>query len=306
MKKKILVTGAEGFLGHHLINHLKKQKIFGMVKKLPKKKIKKVTYFKCDIQNKKKIKNIIRKIKPDIIFHLAAKSHPLFSFKYPSKTISVNVLGTINLLQNLVELKYNPKIIIACSSAQYGTRLYKELPLNEKSSLKPDHIYGLSKLFQKFLGDQFYQMFKLKIINATIFNTSGPGKKNDVFNDFSKQYLNQINKDKTVKILCGNISNKRDFLHYDDTVRALDIISRKGKVGENYNISTGKLIKIKSLIDYIKEKSSKKIEAKQRNYFFRAYDEKYISGDSKKLKKIGWKPKKNYKNILDEMCKFKN
>ena len=74
-------------------------------------------------------------------------------------------------------------------------------------------------------------MYNLKIINAIIFNSSGPGKNNDVFNDFSKQYNEQIKK-KIIKIKCGNLSNRRDFLHYEDTIQTLDLLSRKGKFGK--------------------------------------------------------------------------
>ena len=79
-------------------------------------------------------------------------------------------------MQNVLELNFNPKIVIACSSAQYGTRNFEELPLKEENLFKPDHIYGLSKYFQNLLANQYFKMFNLKVINAIIFNTSGPGK----------------------------------------------------------------------------------------------------------------------------------
>ena len=306
MKKKILITGAEGFLGTHLTNFYRKKnyQVFCTFKKKPKFIQKKVKYFNCDVRNNNKLNNILFNVKPDIIFHLAAKSHPLFSFRFPAKTILINTMGTINILQNVLELKLKSKIIIACSSAQYGTRNFKELPLNEKNGFRPDHIYGMSKLFQNLIGDQYFKMFGLKICNAIIFNTSGPGKLNDVFYDFSKQFLTQNKTKKIIKINCGNILNKRDFLHYSDTVNALDIISKKGKSGQTYNISTGKLVSVKSLLDHILLKSKKKIEIIQKKKNLRIYDEKYISGNNSKLKKIGWTPKKNYRDILDEMCKF--
>lgn len=304
MRRKVVITGAEGFLGNHLSTMLSKtDNVFCLVKKLPKKKIKNLNYFKCDVTNQNILKNLLKKIKPNIIFHLAAKSHPLFSFKFPRKTLLVNTIGTLNILQSIVELGLNPKIIIACSSAQYGTRSLKELPLTEKKLFEPDHIYGLSKYFQYLLSTQYYKMFNLRILNAIIFNTSGPGKNNDVFFDFSKQYNKQINK-KLIKIKCGNLTNKRDFLHYEDTIQALNLISKKGRIGESYNISTGKLVAISQLIEHIKTKSQRKIEIIKNKKNFRIYDEKYISGNNKKLKKIGWKPKKTYKNILDEICKF--
>lgn len=302
--KKILITGSEGFLGNHLKNFLSKKNyiIFCLQKKkIKNKNLDNIKYFHCDIKKKKKLKKIISLIKPHYVFHLAAKSHPSFSFKKPIETLITNAIGTANLLNSIVELKLKPKIVIACSSAQYGTRTYNELPLEENDGFVPDHIYGLSKYFQGLLGKQYAKMFHLKIVNAIIFNTSGLGKKNDIFFDISKQFLRQ-KKFKRINIVCGNLNNQRDFLHHDDTVNALYILARKGKSGEDYNISTSKLIKIDQLINYVKLKSKKDIKIIQSEDKFRKFDEKYISGNSQKLNKIGWKPKKNYKHILNDMC----
>ena len=303
-KKKILITGSEGFLGNHLKNYLSKKNF--LIYCLQKKKVKyknlnNIKYLQCDIKNKNLLKKFILAIKPHYVFHLAAKSHPSFSFKKPIETLITNAIGTANLLNGIVESKLSPKIVIACSSAQYGTRTFNELPLKENDGFVPDHIYGLSKYFQGSLGRQYVKMFNLKIVNAIIFNTSGPGKKNDIFFDISKQFLRQ-KKNKKIYIVCGNLKNQRDFLHYEDTVKALYILARKGKSGEDYNISTGKLIKINQLINYIKFKSGKDVKIIQTKEKFRKFDEKYISGDSRKLNKIGWNAKKNYKHILDDMC----
>lgn len=306
MKDSILITGAEGFLGYHLIHFLSKKKIniFGTFYKkknfLNKKNVK---YLKCDIRKKKDIKEVLKISKPKYIFHLAAKSHPTFSFKKPVETLITNVIGTANLLDQIIKLKLNSKVVIACSSAQYGTRDQGFYPLKEKYGFSPDHIYGLSKNFQSNLADQYFKMFNLNVSNAIIFNTSGPGKKNDIFFDISNQYNLQKNKSK-ITIICGNINNKRDFLHYEDTVNALYFIAKRGKKGEMYNIATGKLIRIKELLIYLKQKIKKKIVLKQTNKKFRKFDEKLTSGCSKKLRELGWKPKKNYKDILNEMCRL--
>jgi len=305
MNKKILITGAEGFLGHHLVNYLCKNteaKVYGSyLKKKNLLNFKNLKYFNCDIRKKNHLINVINKTCPDIIFHLAAKSHPNFSFENPSETLHTNVVGTANLLEVITKKKINPKIVIACSSAQYGARELKDHPLDEKVGFKPEHIYGLSKNFQNFLSNQYFQMFGLNIYNAIIFNTSGPGKNNDIFFDISKQYNSQYKK-KIIKIKCGNLNNKRDFLHYEDTVKALCIIAKKGIPGESYNISTGKLIEINKLLLYLKKRSNKKIIIETEKKRFRKFDEKYTSGKNLKLKKLGWMPKKNYKDILNEMC----
>ncbi len=306
MQKKILITGSEGFLGRHLIKFLSKKKnnlIFGtFLKRKNFLSSTNVKYIKCDVRNKKNIEKILNISKPNIIFHLAAKSHPNFSFLNPSETLHTNVIGTANLLEIVQKRNFKSKIVIACSSAQYGVRKLSEHPLDEKAGFSPEHIYGLSKNFQNFLSEQYFQMFKLNICNAIIFNTSGPGKNNDIFFDISHQY-NRQSKKKKIILKCGNLKNKRDFLHYEDTVKALNLIAQKGKSGQSYNVSTGKLTEIKKLFLYLKNNSKKKIIIEQEKKRYRKFDEKYTSGKNLKLKKLGWKPNKNYKDILNEMCK---
>ena len=97
--------------------------------------------------SKKQVYRSLELSKPDSIFHLAAKSLPSFSFKYPDKTIDVNLKGTVNILENCRSLKINPKLIIACSSGQYGSRKLKNLPLKEKDILIQSMFMGYQKYF---------------------------------------------------------------------------------------------------------------------------------------------------------------
>ena len=127
--------------------------------------------------------------------------------------MNTNLFGTFNILEECRLQKINPKIIIACSSGQFGSRPLNKLPYKEDYVQKPDHIYGLSKNFQNMLGMQYFRMYNLKIVIALIFNTTGPGKKGDVFSDFCKQFvLNKI-KNGTKIIKTGDLNKFRDFAH---------------------------------------------------------------------------------------------
>jgi len=207
-------------------------------------------------------------------------------------------------LEYLRILKFKSKLIVACSSAQYGVRKLSELPMKEDQAYKPEHIYGLSKVFQDNLAAQYFKMFNIKTLRALIFNTSGPGKKNDVFYDLCKQFSSQKNK-KKIKIKVGNLNNYRDFMHVDDVVRALYAISLKGQIGDNYNICSEKLIKVSKIVDiFLELADNKKLFLIKKNFLYRKFDEKYIGGDNSKLKKIGWKPTKNIKDIVLDMLNF--
>ena len=304
MKKKFLITGSEGFIGYYLTQFLSKKNylVYGTYKN--KKNFcrkKNVSYIKCDIRNFISFKKIILKIKPDVIFHLAAKSHPNFSFNNPIETINTNVKGTINLLEICRKFFKTPKIILACSSAQYGSRKFKDLPMSEKDTNMPEHIYGLSKVFQDKLGFQYHKMYALKVVRAILFNTSGPGKSNDVFNDICKQFARKSKLKNEITISCGSLKNQRDFMHVDDVVEGLYTLANKGKSGHAYNIGSGKLTKIKEIISFLKKFYKKKIIIKRNKNLIRKFDEKFICSDNNKVKSLNWKPKKNVEDIIKDM-----
>ena len=305
-KKVALVTGSEGFIGSHLIKYLYNKNYLVVAthyKKLSLKVSGKIKYLKCDVRNRKKFSLILKKYKPDEVYHLAAKSFPSFSFKYPIQTMKTNIFGTLNILEEIRHLKLDTKILIACSSGQYGSRHLKNLPLKEKYVFRPQHLYGLSKVFQNLMGFQYFKMYNLKVYNAIIFNTTGPGKKGDVFSDFCKQYINNkiINNKKTISV--GNLNKYRDFLHVQDLVKGLHRIIEAGKPGEDYNLCSSKLHKVSKIIDLMRKNSKHKVNIKENFKLKRNFDEKYIFGSNAKIKKIGWKPILKIENIFHDICK---
>lgn len=303
MKKKILITGSEGFIGNHLIRFLSKKNylIFGSYYKSKNFYLNNnVKYLRCDVRDFQRFKEIILKIKPQVIFHLAAKSHPNFSFNNPIETINTNIKGTINLFEICRKFYKTPRIVLACSSAQYGSRVFNDLPMKESDPQDPEHIYGLSKVFQDKLAAQYNKMYSLRIIRAILFNTSGPGKFNDVFNDICSQFVKNNNKKKVI-INCGNLNNQRDFMHVDDVVNALHILSLNGKSGESYNVGCGELTKVRDIINILEKLYNKKINIRINKSLYRKYDERFILSNNKKIRSLNWKPNKNLKDIIKDM-----
>ena len=170
---------------------------------------KKARYIECDIRDKNKLTNILNLYKPELIFHLAAQSYPTVSWDRPEFTVEVNIIGTINLFEAVKELKLDPIIINACSSAEYGYVNESDVPVKETKELKPLHPYGVSKVAQELLAYQYYKNFGIKSVSIRIFNTTGPKKVNDVCSDFTKQIV-MIEKglqDPIMKV--GNITTRR-------------------------------------------------------------------------------------------------
>ena len=307
MQKNVLITGFDGFVAKYLSEFLLKKKYKVYVthyKKIKKIKKKNLYYIFCNIKKINDVKKALVLAKPNEIYHLAAKSLPVYSTKFPLETMNVNLMGTMNLLEQCKLMKLRSKIVVACSSAQFGKRDFRKLPLKENDSYFPEHIYGLSKVFTDKISEQYFKMYKLNIFRAIIFNTTGPQKKSDVFSDLLSQYVKQKKK-KIIKIFSGDLNKFRDFLHVDDLVKGLYIIQKKGKPGSSYNVCTSNYHSVKKIIDLIVQDAKRsKIQILTKKDLFRKFDEKYIFGSNKKLRKLGWKPINNIKRIFIDICEY--
>lgn len=242
----VLVTGAGGMVGSHLCEYYlsKGVNIVGTYYKptIDINEIRnKVNMLECDVRDFDTLATIIGKYKPRKIFHLAAQSFPTVSWEKPQETMDINVIGTINVFEAIKSIRknyinYDPIVIVACSSAEYGASLKPDnVPIKEETPLLPLHPYGVSKVAQDLLSYQYFLNDKIKAIRARIFNTTGPRKINDVVSDFTRRAV-EIEVGLSDKMRVGNLETKRAIIDVRDLISALDLLSEKGKYGEVYNI----------------------------------------------------------------------
>ncbi|MBC8047352.1 MAG: GDP-mannose 4,6-dehydratase [Fimbriimonadaceae bacterium] len=313
---KILITGACGMVGSHMVDVFHAQgghDIIGTYYK-PTTDLSdiagKAKLAECDVRYYKRLLEIISSEKPERIFHLAAQSYPTVSWERPQETMDVNVNGTINVFEAVkfvrkLEADYDPVVVVACSSAEYGLSLTPEnAPVKEDTALLPLHPYGVSKVAQDLLSFQYFQNDKIKTIRARIFNTTGPRKANDVVADFTMRAY-QIEKGLLKKLRVGNLSTKRAITDVRDLVSALILLSEKGKWGDAYNISGNKVYEIRDIIPIIEEAIGMKVETEVDPALLRPTDEPIIYGDSTKLKNdTGWKQTYDLKTTIKDMIDY--
>ena len=219
----------------------------------------------CDVRYFAHLYKIISELKPATIFHLAAQSYPTVSIDRPQETMETNVTGTVNVFEAVKEIKrqdpsYDPMVVVACSSAEYGSSLTPEnVPIKEDVMLLPVHPYGISKVVQDLLGYQYHLNDNIRTIRARIFNTTGPRKVNDVASDFAKRaVLIERGKESILKV--GNTSTRRAITDVRDLILALILLSEKGKPGEVYNISGNKVYLVADIIGIIEKIIGKKFK----------------------------------------------
>lgn len=314
---KILITGAAGFVGRHLTEALKRQpenKLYAFVLKetdrdkidLPRENV-----FKVDITNHGEVDLYIERIKPDIVYHLAAQSSVALSWKHPALTYSVNITGTANLLEALSVYSQRARVILIGSSEQYGTTTEDEQPVRENHSLTGGNPYSVSKMAQEAAAELFLKNSDLQIIRVRAFNHIGAGQETTfVIPDWCSQVISmEKNLEEKACLKVGNVKVKRDFTDVRDIVRAYILLGSKGVSGEIYNVGSGVSHSLEEVLAIIKKLSSRDdITWTVDKNRLRPTDIMELRADISKLKSAtGWSPEYSLEDsvgwIMEEMRK---
>jgi GDP-mannose 4,6-dehydratase len=322
--KKALITGVTGMVGSHLADLLLRKRqwrIVGVCRwrspidnikhliKFSEKKKPKIQFDYADLNDYSSILNILKKHKPNYIFHLAAQSFPKASFDIPSVTFDTNITGTYRLLDAVVKSNLNPVIHVCSSSEVFGRVSKDKLPINEDCSFHPASPYAISKVGTDLIARFFFEAYKLKVLTTRMFTHTGP-RRTDFFaeSSFAKQ-IAMIEKYKKNKIVyVGNLKSLRTIADVRDAVRAYYLlVTKKPKFGEVYNIGGNKTMTVGEMLEYLISLSPQKskIKIKIDKNRLRPIDADLQVPDVSKFKyHTGWKPKINYKKTLKDLLNY--
>lgn len=315
-----LVTGAGGMVGSHMVESLYERgdNVIGIWHK-NKKNIEQVEvpvkFVQCDLRYAQGIDEIIMDNMPERIFHLAAQSYPTVSWVSPTETIDVNINSTINIYEAIKKVRkykdsrYDPVVVVACSSAEYGETLNQlegkgEVYVKETAELQPLHPYGVSKVGQDLISFQYYMNNQIRCIRARIFNSTGARKVNDVTSDFTKRAI-EAERTGIYELRVGNLETKRAIMDQRDLIKALVLLADRGVAGEAYNVSSENVYQMKEIVSMIEEQIGHKLKIKVDSALIRPTDEKIIIGDVTKLKKdTGWKQDIPMEQTIADMLEY--
>lgn len=314
---KVLVTGAGGMVGSHMVELLynRGDDIIGIWHK-NKKNVEQITlpinFVQCDLRYGYGIEELIMDNMPDQIFHLAAQSYPTVSWVSPAETIDVNINGQVAVFEAIKKARkyrdasYDPMVVVACSSAEYGQTL-NELDdpfVKETAELKPLHPYGVSKVGQDLLAFQYFMNDHIRCIRARIFNSTGTRKVNDVTSDFTKRAV-EAEKTGIYELRCGNLETKRAIMDQRDLVNGLMLLADKGKAGDVYNISSEHIYQMEDIVKMIEKQIGHELKRKIDPKLIRPTDEKIIVGNVDKLKAdTGWKQNIPMEQTIKDMLDY--
>jgi len=297
--KKVLVTGADGFIGSHLVEKLLEEgcrlrafvyynsfNTWGWLDALPKYKLSQIEIFSGDIRDPNGVRTAMQGV--DIVFHLAALIAIPFSYHSPDSYIDTNVKGTLNVIQAARDLNIE-RVLVTSTSEVYGTAQY--VPIDEKHPRQPQSPYSASKIGADCIAESFYRSFNTPITVVRPFNTFGPRQSaRAVIPTIIIQLLNGI-----TEIKLGDTTPTRDMLFVKDTVDGfLSIAKCDGLIGHDCNIANNCEISIRDLAEKIISQVNplaKIVEDKirlrpEKSEVFRLY-----GSNGKLIEFTGWKPK---------------
>lgn len=306
--KKVLVTGAGGFIGSHLVEKLveKGAKVkalclynsrgsWGWLEYSDDKTKNYIEVVLGDIRDRILMENITRNI--DVVFHLAALIAIPYSYQAPESFIDVNIKGTLNILESA--RKNNVKRIIHISTSEvYGTP--DKIPITEKNELKGQSPYSASKIGADKICEAYYSSYNLPVVIVRPFNTYGPRQS---MRAVIPTILVQILKGKS-EIKLGNLSPKRDLTYVEDTVEGIIKAAEVDNIeGETIQLGTGNTKSIKEIVEMALEISGKNIKIKQEKIRIRPDKSEVMilqSDPSKARQILDWKAKIDLKEGLEK------
>jgi NAD dependent epimerase/dehydratase len=299
VNKKVLVTGADGFIGSHLVDLLIDQGFqvrtfvyynsfnsWGWLDTFSKEKLAKIEIFTGDIRDPNGVKTAMEDI--DIVFHLAALIAIPFSYHSPDSYVDTNIKGTLNVLQAARQLK-TKRILVTSTSEVYGTAQY--VPIDESHPFQGQSPYSATKIGADRIAESFYKSFGLPVTIVRPFNTYGPRQSaRAIIPTIITQLLNN-----EIEINLGDLTPTRDLVFVKDTVNGfLEIAKANATIGEEVNIATQKEISIKELANTIIKLINPKARIVQEKQRFRPAKSEVLRllGSNQKIKKLtNWKPK---------------
>jgi GDPmannose 4,6-dehydratase len=337
MSKKALIFGITGQDGSYLTELLLKKKyiVHGVKRRSSLINTKRIDRFYQEAYIKKRnfflhygdvtdfpsIIKLIKDIKPDEIYNLAAQSHVGVSFIIPEYTSNVDALGTLRILEAIRILKFKKiKFYQAGTSELYGG--IKKYPQNEKTQFYPRSPYGVSKLYAHWMTINYRESYNIFACNGILFNHESPLRGETFVTKKIISGLYKIKKGLTKKVELGNLYAKRDWGHARDYVEAMWKILQQKKA-DDYVIATGKQYTVKDFVNFTAKQMNIKIIWKgvginEKGYnekgraiivcnkkYFRPAEVDSLIGDARKAKRVlKWKPKINIHELIKEMIDF--
>lgn len=294
--KRVLVTGASGFVGSHLVEHLLKfgHEVFGTTMSQSQWLDEVIGHDHVkvvDLTQAEEVSHLVEELKPDWIFHLAALASVGDSFGKALEVMENNTKVQFVMLEAVRQHAPQARILCVGSATEYGP-----LPgqsgegIREDAPLYPNNPYAVSKMTQDYLSLSYYLAYKVDVIRVRPFNQIGPRQTGQFAVPAFAQQIVKIERGEQDKLMVGNLNATRDFTDVRDAVRAYVVLMEKGESGEVYNIGSGVGVSLQHVVDELRGMAETDIMVERDEARIRPIDIPVFTADITRLRGLGWQP----------------
>lgn len=312
---KVLITGITGMVGSHMAEYILQNhpsaEIYGLVRwRSPLENIRgilpRIILHQAELRDLNSLVFMLRKVKPDWIFHLAAQSYVTASFDAPVDTIHTNVIGTTNLLDALRITGIDSKVHICSSSEVYGQVTQDEIPIRETNPFRPASPYAVSKVGEDMIAFQYFLSYGIRTVRTRMFTHTGP-RRGDVFAEsaFAKQIAEIEAGIRQNPVKVGNLDSVRTFADVRDAVKAYWLMMERCPPGEVYNIGGNETMTVGEMLGILKGMARCPIEHKVDSKLLRPSDVTLQIPDTSKFQDAtGWCPEISVEKTLEDLLDY--
>lgn len=304
---RLLVTGASGFVGRHLLRALAERGDVSVhaahggegtpawaAEEAPG-----AAWLSLDLTSGASVEEAVRRARPDAAIHLAAQSSVGGSFRDPLGTWEVNATGTLRLLR---ALGAGRRVLVAGSSEVYGAAPPEEQPLREEAPLRPASPYAASKAAAEAVALQMVRAGESHAIVTRSFNHTGPGQDaRFALPSFARQLAEVAAGRGEPALRVGNLSPRRDFLDVRDVARAYLVLLDRGEAGGVYNVCSGEAHALRELVETMVALSGTEARIEVDPARVRPVDLPLLVGDASRLRALGWAPEIPLRRTLEDL-----
>lgn len=308
-----LITGVGGFAGQYLAAQLLQggETVCGVARREVRWHVPGVadadafTLFSADLSAAAAARHVVELAAPDRVYHLAASSSAHDSFVDPAGTLHNNIIGLLNTLEAIRLSAPSARVLVVSSSEIYG-RLPNREPIDERSELRPESPYAVSKAAQDLLAYQYHAAYRLDVVRVRPFNHIGPGQSDRfVAASFARQIAEIEAGLRKPVIQVGNLDAQRDFTDVRDMVRAYQLALLTGETGAAYNVGCGSAVTVRSLLDQLAAHSDAPITVRVDPSRLRPADVPLMVCDSTRFRKrTHWEPRIPLDVTLEDILSY--
>ena len=297
---RVLVTGAEGFVGGHLVPELRQaghtplQLVLDRTSRPDADAV-------CDIRDQAAMRTIVARLAPDACIHLAGIAFVPQAWEEPERTFDINVTGTLTLLDTFRREAPNARVLVVTSAVIYGAEA-DAAPISESHPFNPNTLYAASKAAADQAALLYGQYHGLPVMTVRPNNHTGPGQStNFVIPSFARQLAAMRGQPTGAVLRVGNLESRRDFLDVRDVVRAYRLLIESGAAHQAYNVGAGQLVTIREALELLMDLTGVHPELEVDKERYRPTDASPLLDTARIREDVGWSPRRTLRETVADI-----